>query len=272
MGVRSRIAGKLGRDYWGRFVIETLRSYPNINVDGVKIVDDEMTATTDIEVDTATGERTFYHHVGANASFSIHDISEASYGSDIFHVGGYNLIPSIGPSDLSAAYRKAHGAGARTSIDLAWSDRVDWTALTAAIPEIDLYFSNIDEARMVVASPEASADQVSKVIMDLGPEIVAIKLGPKGCHIRTRDEIIDMPADPQFIPVDGTGAGDAFVAGFLMGIGEGWDVAKTTRFANAAGGFCVSKPGATTGVPDRETILAFVEENPLSFTRRPAGD
>jgi sugar/nucleoside kinase (ribokinase family) len=77
-----------------------------------------------------------------------------------------------------------------------------------------------------------------------------------------------MPSDPQFLPVDGTGAGDAFVAGFLIGIGEGWDVAKTARFANAVGGFCVSKPGATTGVPDRNTVLEFIRDNPLSFIRR----
>jgi len=98
---------------------------------------------------------------------------------------------------------------------------------------------------------------------------VSIKMGAEGCHVRTRDETVDMPADPQFVPVDGTGAGDAFVAGFLLGVGHGWDTGGTTRFANAVGGFCVSKPGATAGVPDRETVLRFIDGNPLSYLRRP---
>ncbi len=270
MGVSSKIVGKIGDDYWGRFVIETLRGYANVDVNGVKIEKDEMTATTDIEVDMETGERTFYHYVGANSSFSLDDISPESYLCDVFHVGGYNLLPSITPRDLSTVFSKAHVRGASTSIDLAWSDRVQWTALKAAMGEIDYYFSNLDEARMVVSMPGASQSEVSRVIMKMGPSVVAIKMGSSGCHVRTRTETIDMPADPEFVPVDGTGAGDAFVAGFLLGLGEGWDMGKTTRYANAVGGFCVSRPGATAGVPDRQTVLDFIEHHPLAYDRHPS--
>jgi len=270
MGVDSKVVGRIGDDYWGRFVIETLKSYSHLNVAGVRIEKGEMTATTDIEVDMETGERTFYHYIGANASFSIKDISADSYRCEIFHVAGYNLIPKITPSDLRTAFALAHRKGAATSIDLAWSDRVKWTTLKHAMDQIDYYFSNLDEARMVVSKPRASPQEVSQTIMDMGPRIVAIKMGPEGCHVRTRDETVDMPADPQFVAVDGTGAGDAFVAGFLLGVGHGWDIGRTTRYANAVGGFCVSKPGATAGVPGRETVLGFIDENPLSYFRRPA--
>jgi sugar/nucleoside kinase (ribokinase family) len=268
MGVDVKIVGKLGSDYWGRFIIDTFGGYPNIDVGSVKIDESETTASTDIEVLKESGERTFYHFVGANASFCIDDISEDSYVCDVFHVGGYNLIPSVSPSDLRTIFARAHGKGASTSIDLAWSDRVEWTKLQTAMDQIDFYFSNLDEARMVIDDPEATGEGVSDTIMSMGPDIVGIKMGSKGCLVRTRCEVIEMPADPQFLPVDGTGAGDAFVAGLLIGIGEGWDIGKTARFANAVGGFCVSKPGATTGVPDRNTVLKFIRDNPLSYSRR----
>ena len=267
MAVESKIVGRIGNDYWGKFVIETLKSHPNVNTNGVRIIKDELTATTDIEVDMETGERTFYHYVGANSSFSIDDISEVSYECDVFHMGGYNLVPSITPSDLRSAFVRAHKVGASTSIDLAWSDRVEWTLLKRAMDQIDYYFSNLDEARMVVARPHASPQEVSETLVEMGPEIVALKMGKEGCHIRNAEEIIDMPSDPQFVPVDGTGAGDAFVAGFLLGVGQGWDIGKTARFASAVGGFCVSETGATTGVPDRETVLRFIQENPLTYSR-----
>jgi sugar/nucleoside kinase (ribokinase family) len=193
----------------------------------------------------------------------LEDISDQSYQCDVFHFGGYNLVPAITPDDLRQAFRSAHDHGASTSIDLAWSDKVRWTDLEKALDQVDYYFSNLDEARMVVARPGAAPAEVSQTLMDMGPEIVAIKVGPEGCHVRTKDRVVNMPADPQFQPVDGTGAGDAFVAGFLIGLGSGWEVEKAARFANAVGGFCVSKPGATTGVPDMETVLAFIEENPL---------
>ncbi len=270
MGVDSKVVGRIGDDYWGRFVIESLRSYPRLDVAGVRIGKGEMTATTDIEVDMETGERTFYHFIGANASFSINDISAESYRCDIFHFAGYNLVPSIAPADLRLIFAEAHRNGAATSIDLAWSDRAEWTSLAQAMDQIDYYFSNLDEARMVISRPRASPEQVSEAIMAMGPKIVAIKMGPEGCHVRTHEETIDMPADPEFVAVDGTGAGDAFVAGFLLGLGSGWDIGETARFANAVGGFCVSKPGATAGVPDRQTVLRFIEQNPLPYQRRPA--
>jgi len=268
MGIPSRIVGKIGDDYWGSYVIESLRRYRLVEVSGVRVDSSRMTATTDIEVDMGTGERTFYHYVGANASFSDEDIADESYVCDIFHLGGYNLVPSITPADLKRIFSRAHDAGASTSIDLAWSDRAEWERIQDAMSEIDYYFSNLDEARMVVGMDGASAQEVSRRIKEMGPRIVAIKMGPDGCHVRTDEEVIDMPADPSFVPVDGTGAGDAFVAGFLLGLEHGWDTAKTTRFANAVGGFCVSKTGATTGVPDKETVLRFIEKNPLSYSRR----
>ena len=40
-------------------------------------------------------------------------------------------------------------------------------------------------------------------------------------------------------PVDTLGAGDAWAAGFLCGLTHGWDLEKTTRFANAVGACCV---------------------------------
>jgi len=270
MGCQANVVGAIGPDYWGRFLIESLRGYPGINVDGVVVKEGAVTSTTDIEVDMETGERTFYHYVGANSSFLPSDISEWCFDCDVFHIGGYNLIPSITASDLKEIFRRAHAHGAKTSVDLAWSDRANWTELLSAMDEIDLYFSNLDEARMVVGSPSAPPKEVSRRIKDLGPQVVAVKMGPNGCHVRTEDEIVDMPADPRFKAVDGTGAGDAFVAGFILGLGEGWEISKVTRFANTVGGFCVSKPGATDGVPDRRTVLDFIEKNPPEFSNLPA--
>jgi len=44
---------------------------------------------------------------------------------------------------------------------------------------------------------------------------------------------------------DTVGAGDAFSAAFVHGIGQGWDAAVTGRFANAVGALVASRPGAT---------------------------
>jgi sugar/nucleoside kinase (ribokinase family) len=57
--------------------------------------------------------------------------------------------------------------------------------------------------------------------------------------------------------VDGTGAGDAFAAGFLYGSLAGWPLEKTAAFANAAGALATTAVGATEGVVGLEDALAL---------------
>jgi sugar/nucleoside kinase (ribokinase family) len=65
--------------------------------------------------------------------------------------------------------------------------------------------------------------------------------------------------------VDGTGAGDAYVAGFLCGVLGGWDLEETTRFANAVGALCTTGIGTTAGVRDVAGTIEFVREQGARF-------
>jgi 5-dehydro-2-deoxygluconokinase len=61
--------------------------------------------------------------------------------------------------------------------------------------------------------------------------------------------------------VDGTGAGDAFVAGLLHGVLDEWPLDRSARLANAAGALATTAVGAADGVRNlRETLtLAGLE-------------
>ena len=60
--------------------------------------------------------------------------------------------------------------------------------------------------------------------------------------------------------VDGTGTGDAFVAGFLVGTLRGWDLEDVAHFANAVGALCVTAPGTTAGLRDFDGTIDFLVE------------
>ena len=76
-----------------------------------------------------------------------------------------------------------------------------------------------------------------------GCELICVTLGNKGCAVWQSGSL-------QFFPgvavqaVDTVGAGDAFAAGFLHGLEQGWPIAKTARFANCLGAIVASRPGA----------------------------
>jgi sugar/nucleoside kinase (ribokinase family) len=60
--------------------------------------------------------------------------------------------------------------------------------------------------------------------------------------------------------VDTCGAGDAFVAGFLYGLLQSWDMRRCALFATATAAFCVRAIGTTTAIPSAKAALNFMEQ------------
>jgi sugar/nucleoside kinase (ribokinase family) len=63
--------------------------------------------------------------------------------------------------------------------------------------------------------------------------------------------------------VDGSGGGDAFAAGYILGVLQGLDGAGCLRTASAVGASAVRAVGTTTGVFTRAELAALLREQPL---------
>lgn len=87
-----------------------------------------------------------------------------------------------------------------------------------------------------------------------GVKIVTITMGEKGSYTVTETESCRVPAVKQAV-VDTTGAGDTFNSSFVTCLLMGKGLKETAEFANAAGGYSVTKLGPKGGVND----LAFIE-------------
>jgi len=77
---------------------------------------------------------------------------------------------------------------------------------------------------------------------------VGVKLGSKGCYVATQDRREYLRASRVKHPVDTTGAGDAFVAGFTAGILKGLDPFKAADLGNKVAASCVTALGASTAI------------------------
>ncbi|MEJ2126173.1 MAG: PfkB family carbohydrate kinase [Candidatus Bathyarchaeota archaeon] len=88
----------------------------------------------------------------------------------------------------------------------------------------------------------------AKVLLDLGVEIVAVKLGKQGCYVTDGNEDHTIEAY-KVKAIDTTGAGDAFCAGFLYGLIKEKDLYECGRIGNFVASRCVQKMGARTGLP-----------------------
>lgn len=86
-------------------------------------------------------------------------------------------------------------------------------------------------------------------------ETTIIKLGPDGCLLRENGQNDIFPATSGIDPIDATGAGDAFNAGFIYGLYHNYDIRTCIAMGNRMGGACVSKVGCLSGYLTEEQLL-----------------
>jgi ribokinase len=76
---------------------------------------------------------------------------------------------------------------------------------------------------------------------------VVLKLAERGCAVSTAQEEFHVPGLP-VTPVDTTGAGDCFCAGFLAALHRGSSLHEAAQFANAVAAQSIQRVGGTEGV------------------------
>lgn len=258
MGVDTAIIGKVGNDGFGAFVRETIGAH-GIDTSGIRTTTACGTSATMIMIDSA-GERTFMHCIGANATMRPKDIDPAQLaGAQIFHFGGALVMPGFDGEPAASVMRAAQEAGVTTCLDTVWDDTGRWMELLAPVlPYTDIFLPSLAEA--IELTGECEPERVAEALLAQGVKIVGLKMGAEGCYVRSADREVRTPAFK--VPVvDGTGSGDAFVAGFLLGTLRGWDLADVARFANAVGALCVTAPGTTAGLRDFAGTIDFLVEH-----------
>jgi fructokinase len=89
----------------------------------------------------------------------------------------------------------------------------------------------------------------------LGWQAVAVTRGEQGCAVRIGTDYAEAPGKPVTV-ADTVGAGDAFAAAFLHGLGQGWDAHRTGDFANRLGALVASRAGGTPAWTPAELEVA----------------
>jgi sugar/nucleoside kinase (ribokinase family) len=179
------------------------------------------------------------------------------------HVGGFYL-QEASRARLPGFFVKARARGLTTSFDPNWDPSEQWNGgVLAVLRAADVFFPNAAEAARIarVDDPEAAAIELASAgavgRSDGGP-LVVVKRGAAGAIAgRAGQALVRVPAMP-IDPIDTTGAGDSFNAGFLRAWLDGSGVAESLEFAAACGALSTLALGGVNAQPTSAEASAAV--------------
>jgi ribokinase len=184
--------------------------------------------------------------LGALASFRAEDVPETLLASARWvHVASPFLQPAL---DVGAIAERAAGS---TSLDPGWDPHEAWRL---AWQGFDVLMPNAQEAARLAG--EDDVELAARRLAGEGPGVV-VKLGAEGA-LAVADDAVLRAKGPLMDPVDATGAGDSFDAGFIAARLGGEDLAGALALGCACGALSTRAAGGTAGQPTLAEARSFL--------------
>ncbi len=194
---------------------------------------------------TPDAQRTMSTYLGACVELGPGDVDEALVAAArITYLEGYLWDPSGAKEAFRKAHRIAHQNGRRVALSLSdpfCVDRHRDEFLDLVADHIDVLFAN--EVEITSLYRVDSFDEALQQVRGRC-EIAALTRSGKGSVIVAGDEVHVVDAHPVERVVDTTGAGDLFAAGFLHGVTQGWDLARSARLGGLVAAEVIGHIGA----------------------------
>lgn len=256
LGLRTAFAGLVGSDPVGRFVVQALAER-GIDTGGCRI--DPRFTTGATVVLAGAADRAILTAAGSNSALRIgHLHSDLIRRARHIHIGSYFLLDGLRP-DVPRLFAAARQAGATTSLDTNWDPSGAWDGgVWQALAETDVFLPNEAEAQRLCDERDLQACLNAIVERAGGGLTVVIKRGASGAVAMGEEGEFSCLA-PLIEPVDSTGAGDAFDAGFIYGLLTNRPMKERLAMAVACGSLSTQHVGGIEGQPTIPEVIDAID-------------
>jgi len=139
------------------------------------------------------------------------------------------------------------------------------------IPDIDLFvMSNIFYNGYYGEGHDSDIGEIlgrCEELLALGPEVVIITLGARGCAgVDNKGARFVLPPFSGHTIVDTTGAGDVYHGAFVYAHMQGWDTEYCAKFSSAVSYINCTSLGGRVGIPNREMVDRFLADNTIDYS------
>ena len=254
LGKKAACITMVGQDGFGDMLVKDLAA-AGVDTSAIRRTKDACTTLAFVSLD-AQGDRsfTFVRRPGADMLLSVNDVDFSLIESaKIFGFGSVSMTdePSRSATLEAAKFAKEHG------VTTAWGD------------DRTLVVKNEEELEFLTGISDLESG--SQKIMEYGPKLVFITLGPKGCFFRCKAGTGRLPAYDTKV-VDTTGSGDAFLGGVLTAILDRGierldsftleEMNAVADYGSRAGSLAASQKGGIPSMPDRAKMEECGREIP----------
>jgi len=257
LGIPTTFLGFIGKDHFGGLVKDDLKSH-GVLTDYIYSIDGDTGVT--IAVREPLGERTFYSYRGVNSLGELSEISNDTFRDKKYlHMSGYSFQNENSLKNAIYLIDIAKQTNTLLSLDPSyWYSREFHRANPELLSTMDIIFPNREEARLLTGYNDPF--QASQRLLDMGPRIIIIKLGPEGSYVASSSENYYLPVIKNTRVIDSTGAGDAFCGGFLFGQTLGLTLEESAMVGNLVSSNIISHIGGHCGAPTFEDLLTLLRK------------
>lgn len=245
LGIETKIATELGNDIFSNFAKE---KFIENGVTPTNLYEGERIPINITSAIILPKDRTFYSY-GKGTIEPDEKAMETFYtiatGSKIcmMQLGGFLPV-----------YKKLKEEGTILVLDTGWDDEMSFEKYDEYLSIADYYTPNRKEAlRITGTDNEKDAAYALKKYFDK----VVVKVDADGCIGIDGDDYFFCPSIEEFKNVDSTGAGDAFLAGFMYGLFYDYPLKDCIEYGNITGGKAVTAVGALSGYVTEKELLEY---------------
>ena len=242
LGLRTAFIGRVKDDALGRFYAQAMAD-DGTDFVNAPVAGDELPTSRSMIFVSPDGERSMNTYLGISSEVGPDDVSEDVAGeAEIVFLEGYLFDKDKGKEAFVKTARTCRAAGGKAGISLSdpfCVDRHRDDFLTLIENELDFVIGNEAEIRGLFGNEDLESDLAA--VAAICPIVVCTRSGD-GVSIIRDGQRTDVPVE-KTVPVDATGAGDQFAAGFLYGLVTGADMDAAGRMGCAAAAEVISHMG-----------------------------
>ena len=255
LGLPTAFIGRVHDDTLGRFYARSMQDsgtdFVNAPVQG-----GELPTSRSMIFVSPDGERSMNTYLGISTELGPNDVPDAvASNAEMMFLEGYLFDKDKGKEAFRQASRLTRAAGGKAGIAISdpfCVDRHRADFLDMIGNELDFVIGNEHEIRSLYQTDDLEAAMAKTA--DMIDLMICTRSGD-GVTIMGNGERHDIPVE-KVTPVDATGAGDQFAAGFIYGLATGRDLGTCGRMGNLCAAEVISHVGPRPQVDMKQRFAA----------------